>query len=101
MRTAYREDSESAGVNLSLAAFTALGSLCENSCQDSYPALYNKLLPILQALEEATKSAQAEQKALDLQDYLCGILQVILVKVGRRVSKEEAPKIVELIINIF
>ena len=69
---------------------------------DSYPVLYEMLLPILQALESASSENELDpQKSIDLQDYLCGVLQVILVKVGQKVSAEEGPKIVALLIAIF
>jgi hypothetical protein len=75
VQTAYRNDAEDGGVNLSLAAFTALGSLCENSCVDSHPVLYSMLIPILQALETAINSTELDaHKSVDYQDYLCGIL---------------------------
>lgn len=57
---------------------------------------------MLQALEQAITQGNTDpQKQIDLQDYLCGILQVILVKVGHQVSESEAPKIVELLIMMF
>jgi len=60
------------------------------------------LIPILQALETAINSTELDaHKSVDYQDYLCGILQVILVKVGHKVTTEEAPKIVALLIMIF
>ena len=59
------------------------------------------LVPILQALETAISGTASEHKAEDFQDYLCGILQIILVKVGHKISNEEAPKITALLIQIF
>jgi len=49
--TAYRQDQSANEVNLALASFTALSSLCENCMSDSYPTLYEKLIPMLGLLE--------------------------------------------------
>jgi hypothetical protein len=40
-------------------------------------------------------------KVKDLQDYLCGLLQIMLVKVGDRVDDITANNIVVLLTNIF
>lgn len=39
--------------------------------------------------------------AKDYQDYLCGLLQIILVKVGEQVDSQLADNIVKLLVQIF
>ena len=51
MTNAYREDSDSQ-VDLALASFTALSSLCEYSCHSSSAVIFDKLIPVLQCIEQ-------------------------------------------------
>ena len=63
MENAYRTDYEGSSVDLALASFTALSSLCENSCGGSNDVLYNMLIPILQLIEQTLDVSKfGEQK---------------------------------------
>jgi hypothetical protein len=42
-----------------------------------------------------------DKKSRELQNYLAGLLQIILVKVGHKLDDETANKIVQLLITIF
>jgi hypothetical protein len=52
------------------------------------------MMPVLQRLELTVNGSMAQEKANHLQDFLCGLLQVILVKVGHKVEKPLANNIV-------
>ena len=89
IKNAYRPDHSQCSVDLALASFTAISELCENSCDNSSDALYNFLIPILQLLEQTSNPELftfGEEKAKEFQDYLSGVLQIILVKVGSKVD---------------
>lgn len=62
------------------------------------------LLPVLQLLEKtitADVQQYGEKRAKDFQDYLAGLLQIILVKVGHKLDDSTAGNIVKLLIMIF
>lgn len=60
------------------------------------------LIPILQKLELTLDQAKmTNEKAHHLQDCLCGLLQVILIKVGHQVEPQLASNIIEIIIRMF
>ena len=66
--------------------------------------MYAMLLPVLQLLEKTITQDAAqfgEKRAKDFQDYLNGLLQIILVKVGHKLDDETAGNIVKLLIMIF
>jgi hypothetical protein len=42
-----------------------------------------------------------EKRAKDIQDYLNGLLQIILVKVGHKIDEQTAGNIIKLLILIF
>lgn len=66
--------------------------------------MYSLLLPVLQLLEKTLTSDVAtygEKRAKDIQDYLNGLLQIILVKVGHKIDQETARNIIKLLILIF
>lgn len=42
-----------------------------------------------------------KERATTLQDSLCGLMQVILIKVGHRVEKPLADNMIAMIINLF
>ena len=60
------------------------------------------LVPVLQLIEQTLDTSRfGEQKAKALQDYLAGLLQIILVRVGHRIDDDTAQKIIHLLIMIF
>ena len=61
------------------------------------------LLPILQLIEQTLDPTKlgGEKRTKEFQDYLAGLLQIILVKVGHKVDDATANNIVKLLIMIF
>lgn len=60
------------------------------------------LIPILQLIEQTLDTSKlGDSKTKDLQDYLAGLLQIILVKVGQKVDEITASNIVKLLVLIF
>jgi hypothetical protein len=91
VENAYRTDYEGTSADLALASFTALSSLCENAAPDSYIVLFDMLNPVLQLISDTLNPNNfGEKKVKELQDYLSGLLQIILVKVGANIETERA-----------
>lgn len=62
-------------------------TIIQHCCSDSYDLVYQLMIPTLQTLEQTVKSPQQTGDRLRrLQDLLCGLLQVQLVKIGERVD---------------
>lgn len=62
-------------------------TLVQHSCSSSVSVIQQMLLPILQKLEETLNpGVVGAEAAQHLQDCLCGLLQVILIKVGHLVD---------------
>lgn len=102
MANAYRTDYEGSSVDLQLASFSALSSLCEKSCHSSNDVLYAMLLPLLREMEGTLHPEKiGDPKSRELQNYMAGLLQIILVKVGHKIDDDIANKIVFLLIEIF
>lgn len=102
IENAYRTDYEGTSSDLALASFTALSALCESSGSESIDVLYSMLIPILQLIEQTLDTSKlGDSKTKDLQDYLAGLLQIILVKVGQKVDEITASNIVKLLVLIF
>ena len=60
------------------------------------------LLPVLNLLENSLHADLInDRKTKELQNYLTGLLQVMLVKVGHKLDDELANKIVQLLVGIF
>ena len=62
------------------------------------------LIPVLQLIEKTLTSdvsIYGEKRAKDFQDYLGGLLQIILVKVGHKLDDVTAGNIVKLLVMIF
>lgn len=96
---ANRDDFVGTGVDLTQASYVALITLVQNSCVSSEPITYQLLLEIFNRLQ-ATLDLSKE-RATTLQDSLCGLMQVILIKVGHRVEKPLAENMIQTIINLF
>ena len=104
IENAYRTDFEGTSADLTLASFAALAAVCEGSAEETNDVLYTMLIPVLQLLENTlTTDVQTygEKRAKDFQDYLGGLLQIILVKVGHKLDDTTASSIVKLLIMIF
>ena len=104
IENAYRTDFEGTSADLTLASFAALAAVCEGSAEETNDVLYTMLIPVLQLLENTlTTDVQTygEKRAKDFQDYLGGLLQIILVKVGHKLDDNTASSIVKLLIMIF
>ncbi len=98
---AYRQDTD-AGVDLPLASFSALSALTEYCCLDSCPVIYDKLVPLLQQIEATINGHDlGETKAKMFQDFLAGLLQIMLVKIGSKLDEVIANNIVQLLVMIF
>jgi hypothetical protein len=98
---AYRNDGDT-GVDLPLASFSALSALTEFCCLDSCAVIYDKLVPLLQQIEATiTGNVMSDAKAKQFQDFLAGLLQIMLVKIGSKLDQHTADSIVTLLIMIF
>ena len=62
--------------------------------------MYQLMIPILQRLEAVIAGGQSE-KATHLQDLICGLLQVILIKIGSRLDDQLIANIIKVIIQMF
>ena len=92
----------SSGVDLQQASYMTMTTLIQHCCSDSYDFVYQLMIPTLQALEQTVKSPQQTGDRLRrLQDLLCGLLQVQLVKIGDRVDAAIGNNIIQLVIGIF
>ena len=102
MENAYRSDFEGTSSDLALASFTALSALCEAAGPESNDILYAMLIPILQQLEQTLVPGKfSEKQGKEFQDYLGGLLQILLVKVGHKIDDGIANNIVKLLIIMF
>lgn len=87
--------------NLRNAAYEALMDLLKNSPQDCYATVQRTTVIILDRLEQVLhmegqiQSANDRMQVNDIQSLLCATLQSVL----RKVTKEDAPKISDKIMN--
>ena len=66
--------------------------------------MFELLIPVLQLLEKTLTTDVAQygyKRAKEFQDYLNGLLQIILVKVGHKLDKDTSNSIIKLLIKIF
>lgn len=90
------------GVDLQQASYMTMTTLVQHCCTNSYDLVYQLMFATLQHLEQSVKSPQLSGDGLRrLQDLLCGLLQVQLVKIGDRVDASVGNNIIQLIIGIF
>lgn len=60
------------------------------------------LLPVCNMLEQTISNPVGDGKRIkDQQDMLCGLIQVIMAKVGDQVDNTTGEKIVQLLILVF
>lgn len=59
------------------------------------------MIPILERLNTTLNNQMSSDKASYTQDLLCGLLQVILIKVGPMIQMPLAINIIQIIIQIF
>ena len=72
--------------------------LVQRACSESHDIIFQLLVPMLQRLE-STITSQGHSE--NLQDLLCGLLQVILHHVGYRIDDNMNKNITSLIIKLF
>mmetsp|Transcript_33745 Transcript_33745/g.39689 ORF Transcript_33745/g.39689 Transcript_33745/m.39689 type:complete len:123 (+) Transcript_33745:1218-1586(+) len=93
------EDDMNNGNGIVQASLASLTSLCQASCTCSDNSLQAMLTPILQQLQATIETpAQGNEKTIEVQSVLCGLVQVIMVRVGYNVDVPTAERIVALII---
>ena len=96
------EDNDNSGNGIIQASLASLTSLCQASCANSDPSLLQMLQTILMHLKVTIETpAQGSQKNLEVRSVLCGLIQVIMVRVGHNVDVPTAENIVALIIQSF
>ena len=84
------------------ASYATLTSLCQASCSRSDASLQQMLTMIIEQLRITIEQPQqGNSKIMEVQFVLCGLVQVIMVRVGASVPTEVAERIVALIINSF
>lgn len=77
-------------------------SLCQASCLRSDLSLQRMLDMILQQLQMTIESPnQGNAKIMEVQFVLCGLVQVIMVRVGHNVETAVAERIVAMIVQSF
>jgi hypothetical protein len=102
LNNAYRTDSNDK-TDLALASYTTLFALCESASRGCEDIMFSYLVPVLQQLEATlpVEGSTSDKKQLEHQDYLSGLLQILLVKVGERVDEKMGNGIVTLLAKIF
>ena len=76
-----RQDAQTTTADVKLASFSALSALIQHSCPNSADVTFKYLLPVLTELQNTIKKELAkDKKTIETQDYLCSILQVMIVK---------------------
>jgi len=86
---------------LALASFASLSAVCEHAGEETNNLLYSMLIPVLQLIEKTLGADQQDKRNKDIQDYLGGLLQILLVKVGHKLDENTAGNIVKLLILMF
>lgn len=101
-RNASRVADDNDNNGLVQASYSTLTTLCQTSCSKSDQSLQAMLNMILQQLQMSVDSPnQGIKKIQDVQFVLCGLVQVIMVRVGHNVDTAMAEQIVALIIQTF
>lgn len=77
-----RQDFQGSGVDLTLTSYMTMTSIVQNSCVVTNELTYELLIPTLQKLERTLDADLSPERASYLQDLLCGLVQVMLVKIG-------------------
>lgn len=80
-----RQDSQGAGIDLTMTSYITMTSIVQNSCEATNELTYELLIPTLQKLERSLDEELSPERATYLQDLFCGLVQVMLVKVGYKV----------------
>ena len=99
MINAQRADASESTSAVIEASYDALITLVQGSCNDSNPSLQKMLTGILFSLEQTIVNASVNNEIV--QTYLCGLVQVIMSRIGDLVDTETGVKIQKLIIMIF
>ena len=97
-----REDSVGLGIDLMQASYVALTSLVQNSCVNTNEITYQLMIEVLKDLEQTLNlQIMTLEKANQVQDLLCGLVQVILIRVGPMIQEPLAANIIQVIIQLF
>lgn len=83
IENSQRTDCDGTQFNLILASYQGLISISQHCCSESHSSLFQMLLPICNMLEQTISAPVGDSKRVkDQQDMLCGMIQVIMAKVG-------------------
>eukprot|EP00898_Chlorokybus_atmophyticus_P004073 jgi/Chlat1/4667/Chrsp3S05614 len=108
LATADREDAQE--TRLRAAAYETLNEVVRCSAPDTVPTVAQLIPVIMQKLDETlqmqTLSADDRERQSELQGLLCGVLQVVIQKLGARDSTKPAilqyaDKMMELFLRVF
>ena len=84
------------------ASYVALTSLVQNSCVNTNEITYQLMIEVLKDLEQTLNlQIMTLEKANQVQDLLCGLVQVILIRVGPMIQEPLAANIIQVIIQLF
>jgi len=101
-KNAARVQEDDANNGLVQASYATLTSLCQASCLRSDQSLQRMLDMILQQLQMTIEAPnQGNAKIMEVQFVLCGLVQVIMVRVGHNVETAVAERIVAMIVQSF
>lgn len=105
---AYRKDEMRHGYGrsenkITIAGFDALYSLFENAPQDVEPLLMKSLEHFYEKMKETnvTTGGSLDERATDLQSFLCVCIQTILNRIDQQLSEEVCSSLVDVIIQCF
>ena len=96
-----RQDFQGSGVDLTLTSYVTMTTIVQNSCDATNELTYQLLIPTLQKLERTLEADLSPERAAYLQDLLCGLVQVMLIKIGDKAQKPLVTNIVMVIIRLF
>lgn len=96
-----RTDFQGTGVDLTLTSYVAMTTVVQSSSETTDEITYELLIPTLQKLESSLDPELSPERAAYLQDLLCGLVQVMLVKIGYKATKPLVTNIVMVVIRLF
>lgn len=96
-----RSDFQGSGVDLTLTSYVTMTTVVQSSCEATNDITYELLIPTLQKLESTLDPELSTERAAYQQDLLCGLVQVMLVKIGYKATKPLVTNIVMVVIRLF
>lgn len=96
-----RQDFQGTGTDLTRTSYVTMTAVVQNSCASTNEVTYELLIPTLQKLERTLDAELNPERATYLQEILCGLVQVMLVKIGYKAQKPLVTNIVMVIIRLF